>query len=300
MQNRALPALPLRDWDDTQHTLHLFIQIVGKIRMSAFPRANHWWHVPLYVTSRGLGTHPIPFGDRVVEVNFDFITHRLEVQCSNGFSQGFSLEKSSVADFYNRLMQIFAALGIQITIKAEPYDVPFSDVPFAEDETHASYDRVAVEKYWQILLFVNGVFERFRGRYLGKSTPVHLFWHHADLALTRFSGNKAPPLKSGTRADQDAYSHEVISFGFWAGDQNTDQPAFYTYTYPEPEGIDKIALKPGSAHWKTDYGYSMAFLSYEDVRQSADPEATLLEYLQHGYESLARLAGWDVKALALV
>ncbi len=299
MQNRILPALPLDEWEDTQHTLHLFMQIVGKIRMSAFPRANHWWHVPLYVSSRGLGTHLIPFGDRAVEINFDFIDHRLTLQCSDGNTQGFLLENLSVAGFYSHLMRILAELNIQVTIKAEPYDVPFSDVPFLEDEIHASYDRKAVEKYWQLLLFVNGVFERFRGRYLGKSTPVHLFWHHADLALTRFSGNAAPPFEGGSRADQDAYSHEVISFGFWAGDQNTRQPAFYAYIYPEPEGITDMPLKPESAHWNTDYGYSMAFLSYEDIRQSSDPEASLLEYLQHCYQGLARLAKWDIEALDL-
>lgn len=299
MQDKTLPALPLDEWEDTQHTLHLFMQIVGKIRMSAFPKANHWWHVPLYVSGRGLTTRPIPFGDRVVEINFDFIDHRLDVVCSDGQTEGFSLEGISVASFYSSLMQALSALGVSVTIKAEPYDLAFSNIPFAEDQVHTSYDRDSVGKYWKILVFVDGVFEQFRGRYLGKSTPVHLFWHHADLALTRFSGKKAPPLKGGSRADQEAYSHEVISFGFWAGDQNTREPAFYAYAYPEPEGLSKTTLRPDAACWNTNYGYSMAFLSYEDVRNTRDPQETLLEYLESSYQIFARPAGWDMQSLAL-
>lgn len=299
MKDSTLPALPLDEWEDTQNTLHLFLQIVGKIRMSAFPKANHWWHVPLYVSSRGLTTRPIPFGDRVVEITFDFVDHRLLVVCSDGQTQGFSLEGLSVAAFYANLMQALSALGITVEIKAEPYDLPFSTIPFADDQEHASYDRECVEKYWQILLFVNEVFERFRGRFVGKSTPVHLFWHHADLALTRFSGKEAPPLQGGSRADKEAYSHEVISFGFWAGDKNTPQPAFYAYAYPEPEGISQTTLRPEAARWNTDYGYSMAFLSYEDVRNTNNPQETLLEYLEHSYQTFARPAGWDIQALAL-
>jgi hypothetical protein len=294
-----LPALPLAEWEDSKNTVHVFLQIVGKVRMTLHPKLNHWWHVPLYVSSRGLTTRAIPGPGKLVEIEFDFCAHRLCVRCSDGAGEDFVLRGLSVADFYARLMDTLARLGVEVAIKAEPYDLPFSTIPFAEDREHASYDPAAVERYFDLLCFVSAVFERFRGRFIGKSTPVHLFWHHMDLALTRFSGKAAPMEHARTNADREAYSHEVISFGFWAGDAATPQPAFYAYLYPEPPGLADYGLVPGAARWNTDYGYSMAFLSWEDVRAADDPEAYLLEFLEGCYQLMARANGWDIEALTL-
>ncbi len=299
MEKPPLPALPLDAWADSKNTLHLFLQVVGKIRLELFPKTNHWWHVPLYVSCRGLTTRPIPYGDRLFDINFDLIDHQLVVLSSEGGSRTLPLQNQSVADFYKGLMALLGELDIHVRIKAEPYDVPFSSIPFAEDTRHASYDAAWIAKYWQILKFVDSVFEGFRGRFIGKSTPVHLFWHHADLALTRFSGKAAPALQGGSKADQEAYSHEVISFGFWVGDEQLREPAFYAYAYPEPQDLTDAALQPDAASWRSDYGYAMAFMPYEAVRRSADPRATLLSFLQSAYDGAAARAGWETAALAL-
>ena len=290
-----LPSLPLDQWEETQHTLHLFMQILGKIRLKLHPKTNHWWHVTLYVTCHGLSTRTIPFDDKLFELHLDLVNHQLTITCSDGPSHSFSIQGISVADFYKQLFAILNELGIHAEIKAEPYDVPFSTIPFAEDISHASYDAEYVTRYWTILKFVNQVFEEFRGRYIGKSTPVHLFWHHADLALTRFSGKKAPPLQGGTNADKEAYSHEVISCGFWVGDNNLREPAFYTYTYPEPEDLSSAPLQPAEAEWRNDYGYTMAFMPYEVIRQADDPRQTLLIYLQSAYDACAEKANWSIE-----
>jgi hypothetical protein len=272
------------------------MQIVGKIRMALFPKTNHWWHVPLYVSCRGLTTRPVPFGDRLFEINFDFIDHCLSIVSSDGQSAQFRLNNLSVASFYRQIMQALHGLGIEVQIKATPYDVPFSDIPFAQDKVHASYAPDWIEKYFQLLAFVNNTFEIFRGRFIGKSTPVHLFWHHADLALTRFSGKSAPSLSQGSAADKEAYSHEVISFGFWAGDDITRQPAFYAYVYPEPDDLIRAPLLPSAASWRTDYGYTMAFLPYDMIRSERQPRETLLEFLESAYQACAGRAGWDIQA----
>lgn len=298
MKSNALPSLPLDEWEASKNTLHLYLQIVGKIRMTLFPKTNHWWHVPLYVSCRGLTTRPIPFGDKLFEINFDFIDHFLSISSSDGQSARFPLNGLSVANFYRQIMQALNDLGIEVRFRATPYDVPFSDIPFAQDDVHASYERDWIEKYFQVLGFVNNTFEIFRGRFIGKSTPVHLFWHHADLALTRFSGKPAPTLTQGTPADKEAYSHEVISFGFWVGDDITRQPAFYAYVYPEPEDLISAPLQPDVARWRTDYGYSMAFLPYESIRRERQPRETLLEFLENVYQNCAGRAGWDIQALS--
>jgi len=290
-----LPSLPLDKWEESKNTLHLFMQIVGKVRMALFPRMNHWWHVPLYVSCHGLTTRPIPYADKLFEINFDLLDHRLNIDCSDGPSRYFALDELSVADFYRQLFSTLHQFDIDVAIKAEPYDVPFSNIPFTEDEVHASYDRAWIQRYWQVIKFVDQVFEIFRGRFNGKSTPVHLFWHHADLALTRFSGDPAPPLTTGSKADQEAYSHEVISAGFWVGDDQLREPAFYTYVYPEPQGLSNMVLQPSAAEWHNDYGYSMAFMPYEAIRNAGDPEQALLIYLQSAYEACARQAGWELE-----
>ncbi|KPJ92086.1 MAG: hypothetical protein AMJ55_10340 [Gammaproteobacteria bacterium SG8_15] len=291
-----LPNLPVEEWEETKNTLHLFMQIVGKIRLALFPKQNHWWHVPLYVSSRGITTRSIPYNDKPFEIAFDVIDHQLKITCSSGQTKSFPLAGQSVASFYHNVFSNLQELGIEVSIIAKPYDVPFSTIPFADDTQHASYDPVAIEKYWHILLFVNAVFERFRGEFLGKSTPVHMFWHHADLALTRFSGKAAPPLKGGTNADQEAYSHEVISFGFWMGDNIVREPAFYTYAYPEPQNLSDKPLNIEGASWNKDFGYSMLYYPFESLRQVDDPEAELLHYLRSGYELMAKAAGWDIES----
>jgi hypothetical protein len=296
MKNPSLPELPLDAWEATLHTVHLWLQIVGKIRMSLFPKTNHWWHVPLYVSCRGLTTRPIPYQDRLFEIEFDFIDHRLRVQCSDNRNDSFSLGDQSVASFFEKLMQILNTFGIAVHIKAEPYDTPFSNIPFEDDTVHASYDAVAVENYWQLLTFVNTAFEIFRGRFVGKSTPVHLYWHHADLALTRFSGKAAPPIEGGTRADREAYSHEVISFGFWMGDQNIREPAFYAYAYPAPPELMQQPLQPAEATWLTEVGY--AFLPYEAIRRVDDPQGKLLSFLETTYQTCATSLNWDINGFA--
>jgi len=296
MNSIQLPSLPLDDWEETKNTLHLFLQVVGKIRLKLFPKTNHWWHVPFYVSCRGLTTRPIPYKDKLFDINFDFIDHQLVIQCSDGPTQHFPLQGQSVASFYQQVLEILTGLGITVEIKAVPYDVPFSTIPFAKDDTHASYDPQYIEKYWHILKFVDSVFEEFRGRFIGKSTPVHLFWHHADLALTRFSGKTAPLVEGMGKADQEAYSHEVVSFGFWAGDDMTREPAFYAYVYPEPEGIANEPFPVTGAQWRTDYGYTMAFMPYEVIRNTADAKAALLNYLEGAYGIFASHAGWDIDA----
>ncbi|UCE90219.1 MAG: hypothetical protein JSW10_05220 [Pseudomonadota bacterium] len=294
----VFPPLPIDEWEETKNTLHLYLQIVGKVRMALMPKMNHWWHVPLYVSPCGLTTHLIPYRDGCFEIELDLINHELAVRSSSGAVQGFALEGQSVAQFLRQLFEALRKLSIYATIRPFPYDVPFSTIPFAEDERHAAWDADYVTRFWRILLGVNGVFEIFRGRYLGKSTSVHLFWHHMDLALTRFSGHAAP-YDGGTAADREAYSHEVISFGFWAGDAQVREPAFYAYAYPEPKGLGSVALHPDAAYWTTAPGFTMAYLSYEAVRAANSPREAILEFLDSTWQGAANLAGWDVPALTM-
>lgn len=291
-----LPRLIVDDWEETKNTLHLYLQIVGKIRMALFPKQNHWWHVPLYVHSHGLTTRSIPYQGLLFDITFDFIRHQLVVTCSTGNTKSFPLPGQSVATFYANLLTSLHALGIDVTIRAVPYDVPFSTIPFADDTEHASYDPGAVSAYWHTLLFVNTLFEIFHGEFLGKSTPVHLFWHHADLALTRFNGKPGPALSGRSKADQEAYSHEVISFGFWMGDSIVREPAFYAYVYPEPDNLAATPLQIDGASWNTDFGYAMLFYPYEQVRTAANPDDTLLAFLRDTYEVLALAKGWDIES----
>jgi len=292
------PPLPIEEWEDTKNTLHLFFQIVGKIRLTLFPKMNHWWHVTLYLSPRGMTTRPIPYKGMIFEIAFDFIDHKLAIQTSSGEQKSFSLENLSVSGFYSQLMNNLKELGVEVDIVANPYDVPFSKVPFVSDQDHASYDKKYVNRYWRILVQVNSVFEEFRAKFIGKSSPVHLYWHHADLAVTRFSGKRAPAMEGGTNADKEAYSHEVISFGFWAGDDNVRAPAFYSYTYPEPEGLAEEPLSPNEAFWNTDNG-AMAVLMYDDLRKADSPRQALLDYLESAYIAGAKRANWNIRELNL-
>lgn len=290
------PLLPLDEWEDSKVTLHLFLQIVGKVRMALHPKLNHWWHVTLYPAPRGLTTGRIPLDDRDLTIDLDLHCHRAALSDSEGRVEAFDLPGLSVAGFYRRFFQALAALDVDVAIKAVPYDHK-SDIPFAEDEIHAAYDSDRIERFSCALNGVAGVFERFRGRFLGKSTPVHLFWHSFDLALTRFSGKAGPPMEGGRQADREAYSHEVISVGFWAGDDNVREPAFYAYAYPEPAGLADAPLAPAEAAWVEQRGGHLALLPYEVVRTSNEPAATLLEFLESAYQGAATKAGWPVDEL---
>lgn len=292
----AWPELPYEDWVETKDLLHLMLQIVGKIRLALHAGRNHWWHAPFYVTARGLTTRTLWSGDHAFQIDFDLREHALEIVTSDGRHERLSLTDTTIARFYADLFARLAALGIAAPIKDLPYEHPSSRTPFSEDTQARPYQSDAVERYWRVLLQLDRVFQEFRGRFLGKSTPVHVFWHSMDLALTRFSGRPAPAMEGGTRADQEAYSHEVISFGFWAGDPTVREAAFYAYAYPEPPGLSETALQPDAARWNTEGG-TTAFLRYEDLRNAGDPAAALSSFLQGSYEAMAGAAGWDIEAL---
>ena len=292
------PPLPYAEWAVTKNTLHLFAQVVGKARLKAHPKLNHWWHVTFYLSPRGFSTRSIPWGGEAFEIEFDLIRHQLIVSDSRGASERFDLPGLSVTDFYQQLFEALARLGIEAEILPRPYGIKHT-TPFAEDQEARAYDRDAVHRFWRILLQSGNILERFRGRFLGKSTPVHLFWHSFDLALTRFSGHAAPPLTGGLPSDREAYSHEVISVGFWAGDEEFPMPAFYSYTYPEPEGLKETPLKPAAAFWGDRHGSALAILKYDDLRGTGNPEETLLDFLDSAYQAGAHKAGWPMAELNL-
>lgn len=293
------PPLPLSEWYDAKVTLHLFAQIVGKVRMQLMPARNHWWHVPLYVSVRGLTTRPIPLGMRAVQIDFDFFEHEVSIRDTRGAVVTIPLRNGlTVADFFRQIMEGLRQLDVTVSIVGRPYEVPQSTTAFAQDTTHAGYDPTYVRRYWDVLVWINGIMEEFAGRFLGKSTPVHLFWHSFDLALTRFSGRRAPAAEGANRVNRDAYSHEVVSFGFWAGDDVLGGPALYSYTHPLPDGLSDQTLHPVPARWGMDYGSPMALLMYDDLRVLPDPRAGALDFFESAYRAGARLAGWDVEDLA--
>ena len=298
--SNPLPSLPLEEWQDTKNTLHLYLQIVGKVRLALFPRLNHWWHVTHYVTPRGLTTRPIPCASGNFEIEFDLADHKLRISTSKGERREFDLHDGlTVADFYRQVFENLEAIGVSCKIWAVPYEGP-STTPFAEDTENKSYDKEYIERFRQILVAVNDIFEEFRGRFTGKSTPVHVFWHSFDLALTRFSGKPAKVREEAGMVEAEAYSHEVISFGFWAGDKKTvPAPAFYAYAAPEPEGLADEPLTPDSANWADSNGAHMALLMYEDMRKSESPRETVLEFLESAYQAGAKRAGWDTESFKL-
>jgi hypothetical protein len=295
------PALPLEAWSDTLSTLHMWTQIVGKIRLVQSPWVNHSWHVPLYVTSTGLTTSPIPYVERTFEIDFDFIHHRLTLQTSDGRTGGFPLEPQSVAKFYRRLMDEMAALDLCVEICKKPNEV-VDPVRFDRDETHSAYDPEYANRFWRILLQADRVMKEFRARFIGKCSPVHLFWGGLDLAVTRFSGRTAPPHPGGIpnlpdSVTREAYSHEVSSAGFWAGSAGgpVAYPAFYSYAYPQPAGFADAPVKPAAAFYSKELGEFI--LPYDVVRESESPERVLLEFFQSTYEAAANLAKWDRESL---
>jgi Family of unknown function (DUF5996) len=290
----AWPALPLDAWRDTYATLHMWTQIVGKVRTTLSPPVNHWWHSTLYVTARGLTTSPIPYGTRTFEVSFDFIDHNLLIQTSDGMSKALGLFPRSVAEFYHEFLSALRALDLEVTINPLPQEVP-NPIRCDEDDVHASYDPEYAHRCWRILVQADRVFKQFRGRFLGKCSPVHFFWGSFDLAVTRFSGRRAPERPGADRVTREAYSHEASSCGFWPGSGPIQEAAFYAYAVPQPEGFARAAIRPASAWYSAEVGEFL--LRYEDVRTANDPDAVLLDFLQSTYEAAADLAGWDRAAL---
>ena len=285
------PPLPFDDWRDTCATLHLWTQIAGKIRMTLSPPQNHWWHVALYVNACGLTTSPIPYGSGAFGIQFDLIRHQLEIRTSDGNSKALALEPQSVAVFYKRLMDALRTLGIEVAINTKPQEIP-DPIPFEQDTVHAAYDREYVNRFFHILLSTSIVFQEFRGRFLGKCSPVHFFWGSFDLAVTRFCGRVAPPRKGVITGP--AYSHEVSSVGFWPG-AGLGAPAFYAYMAPQPPGIEKEPVRPAAAGWNSQF--KEFILLYDDVRLGPSPGQALLEFCESTYDAGAKLANWDRASL---
>jgi hypothetical protein len=294
----SLPALPLDEWEETKDTVHLWTQIVGKVRLASTAPRNHWWHAPLYVDVRGLTTRRMHANGVTFQIGFDFIDHRLVVATSAGAVASFALADGlSVAEFDEKLHTTLAGLGVDVTIRETPFGVPLT-TPFPDDREHAAYDSHAVERFWRILDWTDEVFEEFAGWYCGKTSPVHLFWHSLDLAVTRFSGQRAPAMPNADAVSREAYSHEVISFGFWAGDDKVREPSYYSYTAPEPPGLRQHLLHPSEAFWAELGNSSLARLPYEAVQRAADPRAALLAFLESAYRAGVEASGWDQAELA--
>ena len=290
------PPLPYEEWSPTKETLHRYVQIVGKIRMALVPLRNHWWHATLYVTERGLSTGAMPAGDVELAISFDFVRHRLVVTTSDGRIRELDLTaRPAAADFHQGLFGILDELGVAVEIHAEPYDLGESPA-FTEDREHRSYDPDAVHRFWRALALTQRVLDRFRSGFAGKASPVHVFWHSFDLAHARYSGRPAP-VGDVDAVSAEAYSHEVIAFGFWPGDdRRTPYPAFYSYTAPEPAGLRERALVEG-AEWEDGGGGSLAVLPYEAVRGHADPDGLLLGFYRAAWRAGTEAAGWDLSAM---
>lgn len=289
------PELPYAAWKDTRDTLHLWTQIVGKIRLALTPWQNHSWHVALYVTARGLTTSPIPDGPRNFQIDFDFLDHVLWVRTSDGHYRQVMLRPMTVAEFYAEVMGALDQLGIDVTINTMPNEIP-DGIPFDKDTVHASYDEDYANRFWRVLLATCDVLSHFRTAFLGKVSPVHFFWGSFDLAVTRFSGRKAPIHPGGVPklpddVAREAYSHEVSSAGFWPGGGPVEYPAFYSYAYPAPEGFAAAQVKPAEAFFSKELGEFL--LPYDAVRAARDPDSTLMAFLQSTYEAAADLGQWD-------
>ena len=293
------PSLPLAEWKDTYATLHMWTQVIGKIRLACAPRVNHWWQVPLYVSPRGLTTSAMPSGHRTFQIDFDFTAHRLLIETGEGRELTLELGSYSVAEFYRRVLDALAELDLRVPIWPHPVEVDPS-IPFPEDHEHATYDPEYAHRWWRILVQVDRVLHQFRGGFLGKASPVHFFWGGFDLALTFFSGRRAPPHPGGIPnvgdwVMREAYSHECSSRGFWPGSALVPEPAFYAYAYPEPDGYQDHPIEPADAFYHPELREHL--LRYEDVRAAADPDAALLAFFRTTHGAAADLAGWDRAAL---
>lgn len=295
------PELVYTEWADTSATLHLWTQVIGKIRLTQTPWTNHSWHAPLYLTSGGLGTSPVPYHGGSFEIRFDFIDHQLVIETTAGDRRTLPLEPRSVADFYHDVMANLKALGLDISIYTTPSELADA-IPFEQDNIHQQYDAVYANRFWRALVQVDRVFKEFRARFIGKCSPVHFFWGSFDLAVSRFSGREAPPHPGGVPnfpdwVAREAYSHEVSSAGFWPGGAGIDYAAFYAYIYPTPDGYSTSRIQPGEATWSNELGEFL--LPYDAVRSASSPDEVLLEFLQSSYEAAAAAAGWDRNALEL-
>ena len=297
--SEAWPALPFHEWQDTAVTLHMWTQIVGKIRLTLSPWTNHSWHVTLYVTSRGLTTSPIPHGARTFEITFDFIEHQLRIETSDGERRAIELKPRPVADFYGAVMKNLDELHLPVTINKLPNEIE-NPIPFHEDEEHHSYDREYANRFWRVLVQSDRVFKEFRSRFCGKCSPVHFFWGSFDLAVTRFSGRPAPPHPGGIphlpdAITREAYSQEVSSLGFWPGNAAAPTSIFYSYAYPEPEGFTEARVQPAAAFYEAKFREFM--LPYDMVRTTEKPDKVLLEFAQSTYDAASILGKWDLDAL---
>lgn len=292
------PALPLAEWKDTYDTLHLWTQIVGKIRLALTPLENHWWNTTLYVTPRGLTTSIMPYNGRQLQINFDFIDHVLLIETADGSTKTIALRPRSVADFYQETMTALGSLGMPVTIWTTPVEIP-DRTPFEEDQKHATYDPEYAQRLWRILAQAARVLTEFRCRFTGKASPVHFFWGAFDLAVTRFSGRTAPSHPGAPNMARfvavEAYSHEVSSCGFWPGGGPVDEPVFYAYAYPEPPGFKDSPIQPQEAYYQE--GMREFLLPYDVVSTAKSPDEVLLSFLQSTYEAAATRAKWDRRAL---
>jgi hypothetical protein len=288
------PELPLESWEDTYHTLHMWSQIVGKVRLALSPKMNHWWEVPFYLNAVGLTTSPIPYRSGVFEIYFDFIHHKLVIQTSHAASKTLALAPHSVADFYREFMETLASLGIEVKIWKMPVEIP-DPIPFDQDTMHASYDPEYAHRFWRILVSCDAIFKQFRAGFIGKASPVHFFWGSFDMAVTRFSGRRAPERVGADVITREAYSHEVISSGFWPGGGGIKGAAFYTYAAPEPSGFGQRPVSPSRTFY--DPQLKEFLLMYDDVRLSHSPRSTLLDFLQSTYDAGADLGQWNRREL---
>jgi uncharacterized protein DUF5996 len=292
----AWPALAYADWHDTCATLHLWTQVVGKIKLALAPLTNHWWGIVLTVTARGLTTGPMPYRGRVLQIDFDFCAHELVLRTSDAREQRITLAPMAVADFHAAVMDRLCALDVDVRIWTMPVEIDGA-IPFDQDRTHASYDAAAAKAFWRQLVQVDRVFNIFRARFLGKVSPSHFFWGSFDLAVTRFSGRAAPPLTSsrspnvGLWVMREAYSHECSSVGFWPGNGGYGRAAFYSYAYPEPEGFGAEPVRPAGAAYNSDVGQFL--LDYDAVRTAASPDDALLDFMQSTYEAVANRGKWN-------
>ena len=288
------PALPLEEWQDTYRTVHMWMQIVGKVKLELHPYINHWWQTALYVTARGMTTGPIPSGRNTFEITFDFIDHQLFLFTSTGVTRAMPLIPRAVADFYHEFMALLHSQNIEVKINTLPSEV--TDPIRCDVNYHdASYDAASVNRFWRILVQVDRVFKEFRSDFIGKNSPVHFFWGGFDLAVTRFSGRRAPERKGADAITREGYSHEVISCGFWPGGGKINGPAFYAYAVPEPDGFKTATIRPHEAFYSTDL--SLFLLMYDDVRKANSPEQMILDFCQSTYDAAATLAHWDREAL---
>ncbi len=289
-----LPPLPIAEWQDTQATLHMWMQIVGKIQLALTPLVNHWWNVTFFLTARGIATQALPYAGGTLQIRFDFLDHNLVMATSGGETRVLPLRSQTVADFYHEVMRALSELQVEVKIWHMPVELP-DPVAFEKDIVHHSYDREAVTKFWHIFSWADAVLKEFRSRFIGKSSPVHFFWGSFDLAVTRFSGRRAPERPGADRITREAYSHEVSSAGLWPGGGPINGPAFYSYAAPEPAGFAGQRVRPAQAFYHPEMKEFL--LMYDDVRQAPSPRDALMDFLQSTYDAAADLAHWDRKAL---